>query len=229
LWEQAYRDLETPAEELKKFLARYRRLGAEHWPRDAHIVELFCGTGNCLVALQQLGFTKLEGVDLSPDLLAQYQGTVQTFVGDCRDLKFEDMSKDVVVIQGGLHHMPEFPEDVDAVLHEVRRVLTPGGRFVLVEPWLTPFLRTVHVACSMRVVRSAWSKLDAVARMNEQEWPTYNRWLTRPSEILELLDAHFATERRTMSWGKLMFVGQRSADSGGNEAVEQRPNEAGAQ
>ena len=207
LWEQAYQDFETPQEEIEKFLRRYQKLGADSWSRDANIVDLFCGRGNSLVALSQLGFTRLEGVDLSPDLLEEYRGPVQTYVGDCRDLHFEDTSKDVVVIQGGLHHMPAFPEDVDAVLKEVCRVLRPDGRFVLVEPWLTPFLRIVHAACATRPLRIVWRKLDAVARMNEQEWTTYHRWLSRPSDVLDALQRHFKTHEQHIGWGKLLFVG----------------------
>jgi hypothetical protein len=37
-------------------------------------VELLCGRGNGLEALAQLGFLRIEGVDLSPRLLRQYKG-----------------------------------------------------------------------------------------------------------------------------------------------------------
>src|SRR6266567_7238750 len=70
-WEAAYLRFETPEQEIHKFIARLKRLRARQWPRDAEIVELFCGRGNGLIALQLLGFTRLEGVDLSPRLLAQ--------------------------------------------------------------------------------------------------------------------------------------------------------------
>src|SRR5215471_20969153 len=74
-WEAAYLRFETPEEEIRKFIGRLNRLGARQWPREAEIVELFCGRGNGLVALQRLGFTRLEGVDLSPRLIAQYKGS----------------------------------------------------------------------------------------------------------------------------------------------------------
>ncbi|MGH9741336.1 MAG: hypothetical protein ACRD51_03190, partial [Candidatus Acidiferrum sp.] len=62
-WEAAYLRFETPQEEVQKFLNRLTRLGAAEWPRDAEIVELFCGRGSGLLALARLGFTHLEGVD----------------------------------------------------------------------------------------------------------------------------------------------------------------------
>src|SRR5712675_1767656 len=91
-WEAAYLRFETPQQEIQKFIARLNRLGARQWPRDAEIVELFCGRGNGLVALERLGFTHIEGVDLSPLLVAQYRGPAKCIVGDCRQLPFADRS-----------------------------------------------------------------------------------------------------------------------------------------
>src|SRR6059036_2070295 len=102
-WEAAYLRFETPQEEVRKFISRLNRIGASQWPRDARIAELFCGRGNGLRALATLGFTNLEGVDLSAALVAQYSGAGRVIVGDCRKLPFEDGCKDVLIVQGGLH------------------------------------------------------------------------------------------------------------------------------
>ena len=68
-WERAYQQFETPEQERTKFRRRLRTLGAIDWPPEAKIVELFCGRGNGLHALESLGFRSLEGVDISPRLL----------------------------------------------------------------------------------------------------------------------------------------------------------------
>ena len=73
-WEAAYLRFETEEEEIVKFTRRLLRLGARQWPRDAEIVEFFCGRENGLIALQRLGFTRLEGVDLAPRLTAAQVG-----------------------------------------------------------------------------------------------------------------------------------------------------------
>src|SRR5712692_72481 len=112
-WEAAYLRFETPEQEIHKFVSRLRKLGADQWPRDAEIVELFCGRGNGLSALESLGFTRLEGVDLSPRLIAQYRGPAKCVVGDCRQLPFADRSKDVLIVQGGLHHLSTLLDDLD--------------------------------------------------------------------------------------------------------------------
>ena len=48
---------------------------------------------------------------------------------DGKDLGFKDGSFDTVCISYGLHHL----DDVDAVLSEMRRVLRPGGCFIIQE------------------------------------------------------------------------------------------------
>jgi ubiquinone/menaquinone biosynthesis C-methylase UbiE len=215
-WERAYAEFETSTEEIAKFQSRYRKFGVDYWPKDNRIAELFCGRGNGLVALERLGFTNLMGVDLAPSLLKQYSGPAELFVGDCRKLEFEDHSLDVVAVQGGLHHLPDLSSDLAAVFHEVSRVLIPSGRFLLVEPWLTPFLRIVHFLSRRTLVRKLSSKVDALQRMIEHEQEIYDAWLSRPNEIKELLTARFETEWLTMSFGKLQFSGRTSAHSSGD-------------
>ena len=209
-WEAAYARFETPEQEIAKFTARFRQLGVDQLPRDLQVVDLFCGRGNGLKALEQLGFDHLEGIDLSPSLLEQYAGPAKLYVADCRELKFEADSKDLIVVQGGLHHLPVLPEDVTAVLAEAHRVLRKDGRFVIVEPWMTPFLRAVHAMCRMKLLRSCWRKLDALATMIDREATTYFQWLGQPGVIEDQLNRYFACERSIASFGKLLYVGRKA-------------------
>jgi SAM-dependent methyltransferase len=207
-WEAAYERFETPEEEIRKFVRRYRRLGVDALPRSSEVVELFCGRGNGLTALERMGFQSLEGVDLSPGLTARYRGPAQLYVGDCRQLRFEAGSKDLVIIQGGLHHLPSLPRDVERVFSEINRILRTDGRVAIVEPWLTPFLRVVHAASRSRATRRLWPRLDALASMNEREEVTYQVWLGQPQLILQLLVASFVPERQFERFGKLLFLGR---------------------
>jgi hypothetical protein len=85
-WEEAYMRFETPEQEIEKFRRRLVRLGAETWPKNSRIAELFCGRGNGLHALEQPGFTCIEGAELSASLLNQYSGPANRYLCDCRRL-----------------------------------------------------------------------------------------------------------------------------------------------
>lgn len=207
-WEAAYLRFETPEQEIQKFIARLQKLGANDWPRDAEIVELFCGRGNGLNALQQMGFTRLEGADLSPRLIAQYKGPAKCTVADCRQLHFADHSKDVLIVQGGLHHLPALPEDLRRTFAELQRVLRKDGRVLLVEPWLTPFLKFAHAVSESPLARRLSNKMDALATMIEQEKRTYEQWLTQPDSIVKLARAYFVPIHESFAWGKWNFVGK---------------------
>lgn len=206
-WESAYRRFETPEEETRKFVRRLLILGARDWHREAMIVELFCGRGNGLHALSRLGFTHVEGIDQSAALIAEYTGPSKCYVADCRNLPLQDQSRDIAVIHGGLHHLSKLPEDLEAVLSEVNRVLKKEGQLVVVEPWLTPFLSLVHWGCRVSFIRRLSKKIGALATMTELEHPIYDRWLEQPEEILALFSRFFEAKKCEIAWGKLMFAG----------------------
>ena len=217
-WEDAYLRFETPEQEIRKFTRRLHALGADGWPRGTRMLELFCGRGNGMVALERLGFTALHGVDLSPRLVRLYRGRGRCAAGDCRALPIRSASHDVAIVQGGLHHLPDVVVDLPVVIGEVQRVLKPGGRFVVVEPWLTPFLRAVHAVCASPA-RHAWTRLDALATMIEYEGDTYQRWLRSGAFILSRLSAAFEPEIRREQWGKLLFIGRNRGASAGSHEV----------
>jgi len=206
-WEAAYLRFETHEQEICKFIRRLNRRGAAQWPRNAEIVELFCGRGNGLVALQRLGFTHLEGVDFSPRLIAQYKGSANCIVADCRTLPFGDSSKDVLIVQGGLHHLPNLPADLDQTFTEMQRVLRKEGFVVFVEPWRTPFLEFVRVVSELPMIRRLSGKMDAFATMVEHELPTYKQWLGQPELITRVAHSHFVPVHESFAWGKWNFVG----------------------
>ncbi len=209
VWEAAYRRFESPREEIEKFISRLQWFRADTWDSDLEIVELFCGRGNALVAWQRLGFSRVEGVDLSATLLGEYHGPAKCYVADCRQLPFENKSKDVLAVHGGLHHLPDLQNDLPTALDEAVRVLRPGGRMLVVEPWNTPFLKMVHMAASHPVARLAWDKLDAFQELYVHEQQTYDRWRNHPEFILELFRDRFDVEACAERWGKLYFLGRK--------------------
>lgn len=214
-WEEAYMRFATPEQEVRKFMRRLKKMGAAEWPRTAEIVELFCGRGNGLHALHRLGFSRIEGADLSASLLAQYTGPASCYICDCRKLPLKNASKDIVIIQGGLHHLSTLPDDLVQTLLETKRVLRDGGLCVVVEPWLTPFLSLVHAICRAPIARRLFNKLDAFAVMTQYEQQTYEQWLGHPQAILTLFRHSFRTEWCSIVWGKFRFVGRKDGDCTG--------------
>ena len=209
-WESAYLRFETPERETRKFLRRLTTLGAKDWRRDGRLVELFCGRGNGLRALERLGFSRVCGVDLSANLLGRGPRNLELILGDCRDLPLASDSQDFAIVHGGLHHLARIPEDFERTVGEVRRALRAGGRLVAVEPWRTPFLSFVHRLTKSPFARKLSPRLDALATMIELEGDTYEKWLDRARPILTILQSNFRTEICRAEWGKLLFVGRKT-------------------
>jgi len=206
-WEEAYQQFETAEQEISKFTRRLRRLNVGEPAEGLRILELFAGRANGVEALCRLGFHPVFALDRSVGLLASSPSHRRRCAGDARALPLRESSIDVVVVQGGLHHLEVLPTDLDATLNEVARILRPGGRVYIVEPALTPFLMLVHAICRVHIARKLSRRLDALATMIELEMPTYGRWLDCVNETVDRLRARFDTIYFERSWGKFLFAG----------------------
>jgi SAM-dependent methyltransferase len=206
-WEAANQSYESPDEEMKKFTRRLRRAGITSWGADRRVLEVFSGRGGGVRALRALGFHQVTAVDLSPSLLVA--GERPAILADSRALPCGSGTHDLVVIQGGLHHLHRLPEDLELTLEECWRVLGEDGRIVIVEPWMTPFLRFVHLLCDLPLVRRVSPRVEALASMIEHERPTYEQWLASRALIKRSLLRWFEPERWHVAFGKLLFVGRR--------------------
>jgi len=204
-WEEAYRDFESPAQEVDKFDRRLRTLGVDRLDRASRVLEICCGHGNALTAWHRLGFMRAVGLDLSYPLLRLYAGRAPCVGADIRALPFPDASQDIIAVHGGLHHLPSL-SDLDATLLEMRRVVRPNGRIVIVEPWSTPFLTAVHALSRQRLIRRLSKKVDSFERMYELERSTYDAWLGQPAAILEIIRHHLEPIVLRRSRGKLMVL-----------------------
>ena len=93
--------------------------------RGSSVLDLGCGEG--VLALLKRKDVYLAGLDLSPDLveLARRNGYDDARLGLLTELPFDDASFDYVVSLDVFGHV-DFA-DKDAVLHEIKRVLRPGG------------------------------------------------------------------------------------------------------
>jgi SAM-dependent methyltransferase len=114
------------------------RLVHDHFPADkaASVLDLGCGHGAILWAARRAGYTNLAGVDASPEQVAAAKrlGIDGVRQGDLKETlaASKSDSHDVVVLFDLFHYFP--PEAQFALADEVRRVLKPGGRWILHVP-----------------------------------------------------------------------------------------------
>ena len=103
-------------------------------PQGRHLraLDLMCGEGIFLPVLEQL-YDEVIGMDLSMEMLrlVETERRFRIFAGDALRTPFVPASFDVIVVRGGLHHLPD---RLSEVFSEVRRILRPGGRLVFLEP-----------------------------------------------------------------------------------------------
>ncbi len=96
-------------------------------PRNLVLADIGCGTGLTCVYLAGQGYTRLDGIDLSPDMVrvAAERGIYrELLVGDVtRALDRDDASYDGVISSGTFTHGHVGPEPLD----EIFRILKPGG------------------------------------------------------------------------------------------------------
>lgn len=113
-------------------LPLFQRLGLD--VKDKDVLEIGCGNGYGGYLLNQLGPKSYIGLDVMEEqvAIAQRNYPQYTFlVQDATDLsQLADASKDVVIIFGVLHHIPEWHKVID----EIARVLKPNGSLFLEEP-----------------------------------------------------------------------------------------------
>lgn len=98
------------------------------------VLDLGCGNGNVLEALRDRGIEELFGLDLSERMVREAKSRMKEGAriqaGNAACLPYEREFFDAVVCCASFHHYTQAAR----VLEEVRRVLRPGGRFVLGDP-----------------------------------------------------------------------------------------------
>lgn len=104
------------------------------------VLDVGCGTGTVALTIASggAGTHEVTGIDASPEMIemarrkAAKAGARVTFeVAAIEDLPFADGTFDLVTSSLMLHHLPA--ELKPTAIAEVRRVLKPGGRFVVMD------------------------------------------------------------------------------------------------
>jgi len=115
-----------------------RPLVQRHMPsdRNAAILDLGCGHGALLYALQQAGYGNARGVDGSPEQVeaAQRLGIAGVYLGEALPTldATATASLDVVVTFDVIEHLTK--SELIPFVDAVHRVLRPGGRWIIHAP-----------------------------------------------------------------------------------------------
>jgi ubiquinone/menaquinone biosynthesis C-methylase UbiE len=135
LWDELY---ERPSQLYHHHMARRRDYAhaytVRNFDKTASVLDLGCGAGVLMERLLESGFD-VDGVDVSEDMLALARERLKRFPpgsyrlgqANCEKLPFEDGSFDLVLCMGVFGYV----EDVDRAVGEIRRVLKPGGVFMM--------------------------------------------------------------------------------------------------
>lgn len=120
---------------LERRRAYLDRLVRDHFPADkqAEVLDLGCGHGAILWAARRAGYMNVRGIDASPEQVAAAKqlGIAGVSQGDLKPAlaATPDASLDVLILFDLFHYFP--PAEQFAIADEVRRVLKPGGRWIL--------------------------------------------------------------------------------------------------
>ena len=101
----------------------------------SRFLDVGCGVGKAVAAAAgQIGDAKAVGVDISPKMIERAKAlsakpNIEFHVADSASLPFEEASYDAILCTFSFHHYLQ----PDHVLREIKRVLKPGGRFVIID------------------------------------------------------------------------------------------------
>ena len=102
-----------------------------HIPEQSAVLDLACGYGEFI---NHIAAARKYGIDLNPDAPSFLAPDVSFRLTPAYDLShIEDDSLDRVFTSNFLEHLPD-KAACDTVLKEVRRVLKPGGKFMILGP-----------------------------------------------------------------------------------------------
>jgi SAM-dependent methyltransferase len=125
--------------------------------KGLNVLDAMCGSGQTSNYLISQG-AHVTGLDLSTKVIEQFKARwpgCNALERSILDSGISNNSFDCISIVGGLHHMHPH---LSTTLHEIHRILKPGGHFCFMEP---------HAGSLPNVVRRVWYKHDRLFADNE--------------------------------------------------------------
>ena len=103
------------------------------------LLDIGCGTGYLIDMLAKVHEAEYTGVDLSPEMIKQASNkkikNAKFIEGRSDEIPFDDNTFDIITCSQSFHHYP----DTDKAMQEAKRVLKPGGLYILSDTGVGPF------------------------------------------------------------------------------------------
>lgn len=115
-----------------------KKLIEKYFKPNSTVLDVGCGTGRTTIPLYNLGYGVV-GIDLVPEMIQNAKKiaedkklNINYEIGDATELKYEDVFFDNIIFStNGFGQIPS-EQKRNKAIKEIRRVLKPGGYFVLV-------------------------------------------------------------------------------------------------
>jgi SAM-dependent methyltransferase len=140
--------------------------------RKARLLDMGCGTGELAGSFIKAGY-EYYGVDIEPERIRYARKTFpggKFHVMDASNLTYPDGYFDQILITGVLHHLSD--EEVRGIVREIKRVLSPDGRALVMEDIALP-------------LRGSLNFLGALVHLADE-----GAHIRRPHEYAPLFEPH---------------------------------------
>ena len=169
------------------FQVLLRLSGIHTLSRQVNILDCGCAMGHFLRMLQRHGFSQVQGVDASPEMVEYAKGLTKAHIlcGDvlCMSADFGRGAFDLITAMNLQHHLGR-EEEWKQFIRECRRTLRQGGMLVIREPDTTVLFKGLRWMTRHRFffkIRLLRGRLQSLAEEKAlldyflARWPKYHR------------------------------------------------------
>jgi SAM-dependent methyltransferase len=183
-WENSFVQLYGETSAVSKNISRLRRGGLlKHLRKHDLVLDLFCGKCETEHGLKRMGYDRVICGDYSVRLLKTSRtGPVPKVCLDALNLPIKERSIDIVIIQGGLHHLQN-TQKILRCLQGLKKIVAPDGYVFISEPGNTVLLGL----WLLLITKTPFWKLSKFSRnwhdLHIEEKTTHENYLKNLSKI----------------------------------------------